>query len=928
MPFVFLIKDVQGASADPLSLVEDHYFDSGGTDVNTISFTPSGNEQAEDWVLAFIGINSDDDMATVPSGFALVDPPGSLDNGANRFKLYRKKLTAAVGGTLTWGLPTTPLLIESEAKAYFAIIRAADGTTPFPSIGSFNEFSSSTGGQLQSLMVGRTNSWFIHGMIHDTGGWPADQVTAQWPSGTAVADRKVEDSGEEFSLAMYMAIQEVSADTGTRQWSFGGTDTERNQGIGIIVQPADGASGGGSSDPNPPSQIIEIPGANKLEAGTTGNNTASGGELTSTINQVAASPDGITVAGQRPAYTLLRQNGKHGWVFSGGTDHVKLDAAMTVESQTLFVPVCLKPIGLDTAWDSDYPRVWAVGDKIYLTLIKGSTNTSHKLEFYRRYSTSDARWQTVNDVLFDGQATVVAVDWDDSQPAGNLTIYKDGVALQLTRLSPGSGAPHSTAGLAFHVGNRQHDESQTFFLNRGFYGDVYEFDPIIGPVSLGDKKTAIDEIGASWGITQANPFLPSIENQDFNVLTGAAVGTVVGQVVAQTPIGSTLTYALSGAAETGPYAIQANDGKIVTDGAVPVVDTVTSGTVTVANSVGDDTADVNITVVETLPSAALEWPRNDNASWINSAATFTLPATGDVDLSPGDTVDNGVTLTGSTDLVVFGHPTQTRVADLTRVTGINRVAFIGGDFTAHSYEPDLAGGTWDRLIGAFDIKQQIWVEGIRANPGYAQDFFQGDGGHGSGAYEPDIFGQNLYLHGLDSVQNKGHADGFQPLGWVDQFNLANVYIESGYQCLFLLNQYPGGDNKRIRRIKLRHIDLEQLNLNQNIGHKFSYLISTERADNSAYTEPTELTDVWGCIKDGQTPPTGSGYRHHFWSWTQTGSSPKQGRMTLLGGAAGDGYINLINAKPARPGGRILIDNNNGTFRAPGSGTVLGGIGYS
>ena len=399
-------------------------------------------------------------------------------------------------------------------------------------------------------------------------------------------------------------------------------------------------------------------------------------------------------------------------------------------------------------------------------------------------------------------------------------------------------------------------------------------------------------------------------------------------MVAQTPTGTTLTYALSGDADTGPYDIQTNDGKIVTDGTVPAIDTVTSGTVEVDNGAGTDTATINITVVETLPSAQLEWSRDQYASWISSAATYTLPASGDVDLSPGDTVDNGVTLTGSTDLVLFGHPSQTRVADLTRVTGINRVALIGGDYRSATYEPDSRGGKWDRLFGAFDIKDQIWIEGVRAKPGFGQDFFQGDGGHGSGAYEPDLYAQNCYLYGLNAVGSSGHADAFQPLGFIDQFNVAYVYSETGYQAYFLSNQYPNGDNKRIRRIKLRHIDAEQLNMDPSSGWQFSYLFSLPRADDSAYTEPTELTDVWATIKNGQTPPTGSGLPHSNFSWTQTGSGPLQGRMTLLGGAAGDGYINLINQKPCRPGGNLLVDNNDGTFRRNGASEVVGGIGYA
>ena len=135
-------------------------------------------------------------------------------------------------------------------------------------------------------------------------------------------------------------------------------------------------------------------------------------------------------------------------MFSGGANHIKLDDNLGIDGQQLFIAMCLKPVGEDTDWDNDYPRAWAAGDNIYLTVIKGTTSTSHKLEFYRRFSSNQARYQTTNDVLFDGVATVIALDWDDSQPSTPPTIYRDGAALQLSQLGVGEGTPLS---------NRQHE---------------------------------------------------------------------------------------------------------------------------------------------------------------------------------------------------------------------------------------------------------------------------------------------------------------------------------------------------------------------------------------------------------------------------------------------------------------------------------------
>ena len=291
MPFVYLIKDVAGAAAPDLSLVNESYFDSAGDgSAATITYTPSSH-QAGDLLVALIGHNGDVEMASVPNGVTLQDPPGDLDNGATRFRLYTKVMDG-LEGTLTWTIAAT-----NKRKAYFAVIRGVDGTTPIVDAGGISESSASTGVLLPSLTVTRAGSWFIHGMLNDTDN--PDVPTVTWPVQVLEAEKKVDDNGETYSSGLHVAIETgLSADTGTRQWDFADTpvNTESNQAIGIVIQKAESGGGG---EPDPPGQIVDIPGANKLEAGTTGNNASTGGELTGTTNQASGQPDGTTVSGQR-----------------------------------------------------------------------------------------------------------------------------------------------------------------------------------------------------------------------------------------------------------------------------------------------------------------------------------------------------------------------------------------------------------------------------------------------------------------------------------------------------------------------------------------------------------------------------------------------------------------------------------------------------
>lgn len=915
MGFRNIVPAPSGSELSEVGVVAEYNSEGATTTTVTCDLTGLGHTTG-DFLYAIIANDGDESIDSAPATAALIST--EIDNDALHSRMYRMPITGSET-VLTWTL--TEVIGAQQAKADFLLVRGADQATPNLATTELKHGSASDNIILGAITSLRDGSWFYHMTAYDRDN-PGETLST-WPAEVDEGEKRMDEAGVAFSVGLHTALEEDAdtGTTGTRTYTLTGNDSMHT--IGVVIQPSE--SGG----PSAPVEIIETDALFYFDGTATGDVTTSGNEVTDIVSQMASGPDMTTTALAAPDYLSAQINSKHATVFDGSNEHLRLDASAGQNDLFVGGGGVVQVLELASLGDTDYPRDFALSDKRYGNYFQPVDYEGNEFwyEFTCRYADSDLRVQTVNSIGVFGTPFIKEIYFNSDTPSTLPTLRFNGSAPQLTQVNPGTGAIETTAaGEVIYFGNRRADDAEAFFLNRGIDGKMAATVVFLGGIpTLVDQNTVLDELATEWGLTVADPFAPSIEAQSFFVLDTAVNDDFIGTVLA-TNTGDSPTYTPSGTGFTGPLAMSGAD--IIVDGDVGAVDDVHSGSVEVDNGAGTDSATVTVTVVATLPSGTLEWPRASNASWIASAPRFTLPATGDWDKDLGDVIatnQGDVTLQTSTDLVLIGHPSQTRVADLTRITGINRIALLGGDYTSLTAQPDQAGGKWDRLFGAFDIKTQIWIEGVKARPGYAQDFFQGDGGHGSGASEPDLFAQNCFLHELDAVPGSGHADGFQPLGFINQFNLWQVYIESGYQCLFLSNQYPTGDNKRIRHIRLRRCDLEALNLDPNIGHDTSYLISTERADDSDYTFPTEITDCWATVKDGFTPPKTVGLPEAVWSW-----DAGLGRLTLLGGAVGDGYFNVRNAKPARPGsegGRILTDNGNGTFSAPGSSTVLGGIGY-
>lgn len=266
---VFFFTGPAAAPALPLVLVHGDRFDTGSdNDQTAITYTPVGH-QAGDVVFAIIHNDGGTgrDMSSTPPGATLIS--SDLNNGAARSRAYRVDLSGGEG-TLTWTLAQS-----DQIKADFITVRNTDPTTPIPAGGvvedsKTQQFSSIT---LPSATVGRAGSWFFHSMTNDQdsstialSSWPAE-VSQSGPD-----ERRVDDIGENFSLSQYSALEIdlAAGSTGDRTYTIASNDSMQT--IGIVIQPAEGSSGGGS--PTPPSQIADIPGAfARIESGVTGNNT-------------------------------------------------------------------------------------------------------------------------------------------------------------------------------------------------------------------------------------------------------------------------------------------------------------------------------------------------------------------------------------------------------------------------------------------------------------------------------------------------------------------------------------------------------------------------------------------------------------------------------------------------------------------------------
>ena len=601
-----------------------------------------------------------------------------------------------------------------------------------------------------------------------------------------------------------------------------------------------------------------------LEARTTANNTESGGDLTGSANRIAAGPDGLTVAGQRPGYLAGRQNGNHGWVFGTGTDHIKLAPSAPQDQFDVnggYVAIAFKSGGLG---DSAFPRLWAQSDAFYVHLQAGASPDAHKLGFYRRFSGSDAWYVSANDVVSDGQAHIVELVFDAASPGVPPVLRVDGVAIQLVQNGVGSGTAENTAGKAIHLGNRQEDESGTFFLNRGFAGDIYAFVAVQEVPAIADQKTVLDELAAEWGIAVADPFLPSVEAQSFSVNEAAQAGTLVGTVQAQN---APSLFVLSG--DAASYFTMEGDA-IKVSAALPAAGTLISGTITVSNASGSDNAALSVTTVAT-GADALKYPA-PNLSVFNQA--INLGATNSVQQS----------FLSSDKVAVYGADTV-RTATRTWIEGAGSVAFIGGHYRPSSK-------TNDRAIYAKDIHDEIYVEGLVVEPRYAQDAFQFSGASGK---KPLVTFQLVWCEGLDALQSTKHSDWAQPLGPVGAIRLYECFGECGYQGLYFDDDNASG--AKVDRVELEEVSMVHLNSDPNVGHAHSYLIwlDTTYANGASIGPGVYVTE-----KTGQSAEASS-------VWPKAPAAQRSGDLIAWPGTNISGSVIVGN----RPGGPKLDKSSIG-----------------
>lgn len=913
MPFITPLPPSGSYSlaAASLSIVDTGYFDSGSSKVTDIQFTPSG-AQAGDLLLALIGNDGSHALSTVPSGSVIVG--SELDSGSITFRQHRMTLTGSEG-TLTWTLAS-----QNQAKAYFFVIRNVDSTTPISDNDGVSGYSSSTGVTLPSLTTDRDGSAFVHALLNDTGS-STSSITR--PSQTSAGDMEVEDVGESYSVGMHVALEYPSTgSTGTRQWSVSPADS--NQALGAIVQP------GESSIPPDPETTLEVDGLwSYVESGTTGNNTSSGGELTSSDNQVTSGPDASTVSGQRPAYTASRQNGKHGWVFGSGTDHIKFDAAAVQENFDVmgcYSVIVFKANGLG---GSSFPRLWAQSDTFYLHLQAGSTGSTHKLGFYRRFSSTDAWYTSTNDVITDGQAHIVEVVFDTASPVAPPTIRVDGATVLLTLNSAGVGSPVSTAGKSVYLGNREENEDSTSSLDRGFSGDVYAFiaTDIIPPVY--HQKTVLDELGGAWNITVGNPFLPSVDAQSFTVQTGSAAGTVVGTASASNA-GTSPTWTLTGSA-TSYYQIDSSTGVITVKSGVtlPTVGTDTTGTIELNNGVGTDSATVTVTVVAV---SALKYSR---PAWIVAASrTITTSSTsGRFSIKPNtDGEDIEILAPSNTSVSAKGFRVRSSGANGTG-NRFRNVAIIGG----HYIGTDEAGPGDNHAVWVInEIKGDCWVEGVRITGGERQDGFQIGSGVLSGN-EGDWYFQRVWIEHINGPDPSPHGDLIQTRGKCHDVYVDTFYGSTGFQGFFFASPNAGATNTGafISNGDLRREDNVKANGSKYVpdGDKggFHFYVESNYANGCTVGSASGRTvdAVWGEKYTGQivgsksptTPP------NRFIDPKENAELKTDSGQEYLDLKSGiDGFINV----GLRPGGSLLADgpDSGNNFVVRGSSTVIGGLGYT
>ena len=708
----------------------------------------------------------------------------------------------------------------------------------------------------------------------------------------------------------------------------------------------------GSLQPAVPdaSDILDVPDLLAyLESGGNGNNAPdTTGELSASDNLQTSGPDAVLVAGQAPSRTTNRQNSKPGWVYGGGNDHIKLaaDGAQTdFDLGGCYIAIVAKITGDSGSWGNLYPRLWALDDKVYLNTIAGSSASAHKLSCYRRYSSTDDWRTSSNDVLTTNNAAIIEYIRNGSSPTQEPSIRVNGASIPLTlSAGPGAGTPDATAGKVFHIGNRESNDNDTFFLDRPFPGDIYAFVAVGSIPTLTDQKTILDELAASWSISVANPFNPSIENQAFTITENSAAGTSITTPVASGPIGQTLTWSMTGDLTTY-YSIDTATGliSVKTGATAPAAGTDTTGTVTVDNGVGTDNATVTIS---TVVASSLKYTR---PPWIVAASrTVTASSSSGVQpFSPNtDGEDIEILAPSNTSISAGGWRAQASGGNKFR-----NVAIIGGHYVGTHDAGAGGSNSTDWVWRVQDITGDIWFEGVRFTPFDRQDGVTLAPNNTS----TKAYFQRCWWDRVNGPRDSPHGDWIQTRHKIGDIYIDNWFGKSGYQGFFFDGR-PGSDNHNA-----------EIHGTVVITNGDGVRVDNVRSDGWPYGEcdPSQ----GGCRQGGGTDATGGfifyldpypgGYRigdansrstDAVWIQKYSGiyvgsdspttppnrlirpGSGSQAVFTSSGGdeyltlSTGEGFINIGN----RVGGPLLAEGPDvgRNFVAGGSSTVIGGMGYS
>lgn len=628
-------------------------------------------------------------------------------------------------------------------------------------------------------------------------------------------------------------------------------------------------------------------------------------ELIETVNQVAGGPNGITVTGQQPEYFPNRQNGKHGWVFSSGNHHIKLAApSPDFDVNGCQISLCGKKDTIPA--DNDFPRGWAIGDVLYLAILPDG-----RVEIYRRYSISDARYQSVNPIVAILSPFILDTIIDASAPSSPPTLRRNGANVQLQQLSVGRGSPISTAGMEFHIGNRAANDNGTTFLDRGFSGDIYDFAAIDRIPTLIDQKTALDEMAASWGVGVANPFAPSIEDQGFNIQATATAGATVGTVQAQN-VGTSPSYGLTGIAAL-LFDIGAATGTLTLKNGVelPEIGSSVTGTISVDNGVETDTAVVTITTIANSVSA-LRFPRS-LAPWLNTVQRVETPTSG------GGTLTYRPNYDGE-DILIIGPDTECQrgafVIDRSGSNHFGNIGMIKGKYRA----TDDAGSGRDAVWRIHSMRGTFWGEGLRLEGGNRQDGFQ-IATRGS-SLKSDWYFQRMWWDNVTGERPSPHGDTIQPLGPCRHIYVSEFWGESEYQGFFFDDD--NGSGAKVDGVTMGDGNLYHFN-DRNTGG-FLIWLDTTYTRNTLIGHATDrnINPVWCTRHQFSTPP------NRLFAPREIASYDADNGLLTINHTASNGSTvrGLINVGQ-QPGGDYLAEGPKPglNFIKRGTTDILGGVDY-